>query len=142
MSKPKLSRISLTVPEDLLVALDQNIAEHGYQSRSQAVVDMIQGHLINQFITDNAVMVGTLSLLYDTQYVQVRLQVIELQKMYLRQVISSLQMQLSDHKVLEVMIIQGQSHTLRQICTEFSALKGVIRGQLALMNAVIPQVET
>ena len=40
-SKPKLSRISITVPENTVEALDQKIVEEHYESRSQAIVDML-----------------------------------------------------------------------------------------------------
>ncbi|MFH3575058.1 ribbon-helix-helix domain-containing protein, partial [Acinetobacter baumannii] len=39
MAKQKLARISITVPEMTLNALDQKIVEQNYESRSQAIVD-------------------------------------------------------------------------------------------------------
>ncbi len=42
--KPKLTRISITVPEKTVEALDQKIVEEHYESRSQAIVDMINRH--------------------------------------------------------------------------------------------------
>ena len=47
-SKPKLSRISITVPENTVEALDQKIVEEHYESRSQAIVDMINNGKMNE----------------------------------------------------------------------------------------------
>ena len=141
MAKAKLARISITVPETLLDALDQKIVEQRYESRSQAIVDMINHHLIAKHQSDNAVMVGTLTLLYDRSSPNFRLQLQELQYQYLKQVISSLHIQLDDEKILEVMLMQGMSQDLEHISQAFIALKGVIKGHLELMDAVMPPLE-
>lgn len=140
MPKQKLARISITVPETTLAALDQNIVEQHYESRSQAIVDMINQHLIADHIQQNAVMVGTLTLLYDVSLKPLRTQIIDLQQVYITQVISSLHIQLDDHKVLQVMLMQGVSQELQHISQQFIALKGVIKGHLELMDAVMPPI--
>lgn len=140
MSKQKLARISITVPEQTLEALDQKIVEQHYESRSQAIVDMINQHLIADHIQQNAVMVGTLTLLYDVSQKPLRSQLIELQQKFIKQVVSSLHIQLDDQKILQVMLMQGVSEELQQISQLFTALKGVIKGHLELMDAVMPPI--
>ena len=140
-SKPKLSRISITVPENTVEALDQKIVEEHYESRSQAIVDMINHHLIDQQSSDNSVMVGTLTLLYQRRTANIRIQIGDLQHQYLEQVISSLSVQLDAEKILEVMLLQGKSNDLKQISQQFIALKGVIKGHLELMDAVMPPLQ-
>ena len=46
MPKHKLARISITVPELTVDALDQKIVDQHYESRSQAIVDMINKHCL------------------------------------------------------------------------------------------------
>lgn len=141
LEKPKLTRISITVPEQTVFALDQKIVEEHYESRSQAIVDMINRHLIDQYTTENSVMVGTLTLLYRRNTANIRVQLSDLQHQYLEQVISSLNIQLDDQKILEVMLLQGKSNALKQISQQFIALKGVIKGHLELMDAVMPPLQ-
>ena len=138
MPKPKLARISITVPETTLIALDQKIVEQRYENRSQAIVDMIHQHLVTANEQANAVMVGTLTLLYSIQSKNIHYQIIDLQQKYLKEVISSQHIQLDAQKVMQVMLLQGQSHDLKQISQTFIALKGVIKGHLELMDAVMP----
>ena len=140
MPKQKLARISITVPEQTLSALDQKFVEQHYESRSQAIVDMINKHLIADHIEHNAVMVGTLTLLYDVSLKPLRTQLIDLQQQFLSQVISSLHIQLDDEKILQVMLMQGLSDQLQHISQQFIALKGVIKGHLEMMDAVMPPI--
>lgn len=140
MPKPKLARISVTVPEVTLIALDQKIVDQHYESRSQAIVDMINKHLIAELEVRNEVMVGTLTLLYDVAHSTLRNQLIDLQQQFLTQVISSLHIQLDGQKILQVMLMQGVSTELRQISQQFIALKGVVKGHLELMDAVMPPI--
>lgn len=139
-SKLKLARISITVPERTLHVLDQKIVEQHYESRSQAIVDMINKHIIADSAERNEVMVATLTLLYDVSQKTVRNHIIDLQQKYLTQVISSLHIQLDEEKVLEVMLMQGLSQDLQHISQDFIALKGVIKGHLEMMDAVMPPI--
>jgi len=138
--KQKLARISITVPETTLQAMDQKIVEQHYESRSQAIVDMINRHLIDDLVIRDEVMVGTLTLLYDVSLKPLRSQLVDLQQQYLAQVINSLHIQLDDEKILQVMLMQGASSDLKEISEQFIALKGVIKGHLELMDAVMPPI--
>ncbi|WP_411688631.1 CopG family ribbon-helix-helix protein [Acinetobacter indicus] len=140
MLKQKLARISITVPETTLQAMDQKIVEQHYESRSQAIVDMINRHLIDDLVIRDEVMVGTLTLLYDVSLKPLRSQLVDLQQQYLAQVINSLHIQLDDEKILQVMLMQGASSDLKEISEQFIALKGVIKGHLELMDAVMPPI--
>ncbi|MEK5773453.1 transcriptional regulator, partial [Acinetobacter variabilis] len=77
-----------------------------YESRSQAIVDMINRHLIDDLVIRDEVMVGTLTLLYDVSLKPLRSQLVDLQQQYLAQVINSLHIQLDDEKILQVMLMQ------------------------------------
>ena len=102
---------------------------------------MINKHLIHQYTTENSVMVGTLTLLYQRNSSNIRVQLSDLQHQFLEQVISSLSIQLDQQKILEVMLLQGKSNDLKQISQQFIALKGVIKGHLELMDAVMPPLQ-
>ncbi|OJU89537.1 MAG: transcriptional regulator, partial [Acinetobacter sp. 38-8] len=95
----------------------------------------------HQYTTENSVMVGTLTLLYQRNSSNIRVQLSDLQHQFLEQVISSLSIQLDQQKILEVMLLQGKSNDLKQISQQFIALKGVIKGHLELMDAVMPPLQ-
>ena len=138
MSTP-VSRISISLPPDLLDELDRMVASRGYDSRSQAIAEMVHYQLAeHKRGLGNEVMAGTLTLLYNraTRGLQGRLADIQYQN--LAEVISSLHVHLSEDQMLEVLLVQGPARTLQAISDEMLAQRGVITGHLQLLAAVIP----
>ncbi len=138
MSTP-VSRISISLPADLAEALDRMVVSRGYDSRSQAIAEMVHYQLAeHQRSLGNEVMAGTLTLLYNraTRGLQGRLA--DIQYQHLAEVISSLHVHLSEDQMLEVLLVQGPAHILQAISDEMLAQRGVITGHLQLLAAVIP----
>jgi len=134
-----VSRISVSLPPDLLAELDRTVEHRGYSSRSQAIGDMVNYQLAeHKRMLGNAVMAGTITLLYNraTRGLQGRLA--DLQYQHIDEVISSLHVHLSEDQMLEVLLVQGPAATLQAIANEMLALRGVITGHLQLLAAVIP----
>ncbi|HRH27799.1 MAG TPA: nickel-responsive transcriptional regulator NikR [Aquabacterium sp.] len=133
------TRISVSMPEDLLVALDGMVAGRGFGSRSQAVAAMINEQLLeHKRQLGNEVMMGTITLMYDRSVRGLQKQLSDLQCAHIDEVISSLHVHLMDHQMLEVILVQGPASTLQAIANEMSTLRGVVTGRLQLMAATIP----
>ena len=134
-----VSRISVSLPPDLLTELDRMVELRGYGSRSQAIGEMVNFQLAeHKRALGNAVMAGTLTLLYNrgTRGLQGRLA--DLQYQHIAEVISSLHVHLSEDQMLEVLLVQGPASRLQAIADEMLALRGVVTGHLQLLTAVIP----
>ncbi|NTV97374.1 MAG: nickel-responsive transcriptional regulator NikR, partial [Thiobacillus sp.] len=134
-----VSRISVSLPPDLLVELDAMVESRGYDSRSQAIGEMVHYQLAEHKRTlGNEVMAGTLTLLYNraTRGLQGRLADIQYQNV--AEVISSLHVHLTEDQMLEVILVQGPADKLQAIADEMMAQRGVITGRLQLLAAVIP----
>lgn len=138
--KTKLVRVPVTVPEVTLLVLDQKSVDQHYESHSQVSVDMIDKDLIAEQDSSNAVMVGTLTLLYSLEQSSLRNQLFDLKQQFLTQVIHSLPIHLDEQKILQVRLVQGVSSELRQLSAQFIAFKGVIKGHLELMDAMMPPI--
>ncbi len=138
MSTP-VSRISISLPPELLDELDRMVESRGYVSRSQAIGEMVHYQLAeHKRSLGNEVMAGTLTLLYNraTRGLQGRLA--DIQYQHLAEVISSLHVHLTEDQMLEVLLVQGPANTLQAISNEMLAQRGVITGHLQLLAAVIP----
>ncbi|MFA5083519.1 MAG: nickel-responsive transcriptional regulator NikR [Hydrogenophilaceae bacterium] len=134
-----VSRISVSLPPDLLTELDEMVESRGYDSRSQAIGEMVHYQLAeHKQSLGNEVMAGTLTLLYNraTRGLQGRLADIQYQNV--AEVISSLHVHLSEDQMLEVILVQGPAAKLQAISNEMLAQRGVITGRLQLLAAVIP----
>jgi CopG family nickel-responsive transcriptional regulator len=138
---PGVSRISISMPEELLHSLDAMVAHRGFESRSQAVGAMIQDQLLeHQRQLGQQVMVGTITLLYDRSVRGLQSQLAELQASHIDEVISSLHVHLMNKQMLEVLLVQGPAARLQAIADAMTTLRGVLTGRLQLMAAAMPPV--
>ena len=138
-----VARISISILPEVLSELDQMVEERGYGSRSQAITDMVNQHLIeHKRQLGNEVMVGTITLFYDRSVPELQEKLSNLQYKHIDEVISSLHVHLTENKMMEVILVQGPTPKLQAIANSMTVLKGVITGRLQLMAAVIPQLHT
>lgn len=137
----QVTRISISMPEDLLTELDHMVERRGFDSRSQAIGAMINEQLLeHKRQLGEQVMVGTITLLYDRSVKGVQKQLSDLQCHHIDEVISSLHVHLMDKQMLEVVLVQGPASKLQDIADAMSTQRGVITGRLQLMAATIPPV--
>ena len=134
-----VSRISVSLPPTLLGELDRMVASRGYDSRSQAIADMVNVQIAeHKRKLGNDVMVGTLTLLYDRTTQGLPKRLADLQYRHIDEVVSSLHVHLTHDQVMEVVLVQGPAQKVQDIANEMIALRGVVTGRLQLLAAVIP----
>jgi CopG family transcriptional regulator, nickel-responsive regulator len=136
-----VTRISISLPEKLLTDLDRMVRERGFDSRSQAVNEMLHKCLVEHKndIGDD-IMVGIIALFYNNTVLGLQKQLADLQVRYIDEVISSLHVHLMHNKTMEVVLVQGPARTLQMIADEMTSKRGVISARIHLVAALIPQV--
>jgi CopG family nickel-responsive transcriptional regulator len=140
-SKHLVNRISISLPVELQVALDDMVSERGYESRSQAINDMLRQNLIeHKRQTSDEVLVGTITILYDNGTRGLQERIADLQYQYLDEVISSLHVNLVGKQTMEVMLVQGPAAKVQTIADEVITLRGVVTGKLQLLAALMPPI--
>lgn len=136
-----VARMSVSLPEELLAALDGMVAARGFASRSQAIGDMLHQSLLeHQREHGRDVMVGTITLFYDNSVVGLQKKLADLQSENIDEVISSLHVHLMGNQTLEVILVQGPPPELQRIADEMITLRGVLSGRMHLIAAIIPQL--
>lgn len=141
MSKDKISRISISLPETLLEGLDQMVAERGFESRSQAICDMINLQLNDHRSRQGSqVMTGTVNLVYDHSVQGLQKKLHDLQFEYIDEVISSLNVNLTHTNTLSIILVQGPADRLNEIADKMITLRGVVYGRLLLNAYTIPPI--
>jgi CopG family nickel-responsive transcriptional regulator len=134
-----VSRISVSLPPDLVVELDGMVESRGYDSRSQAIGEMVNYQLAeHKRALGNEVMAGTLTLLYNRSTRGLQGRLADIQYQHIAEVISSLHVHLTEDQMLEVVLVQGPAAQLQAIANEMIAQRGVITGRLHLLAAVLP----
>jgi len=131
----------MSLPSHLLEEFDQLIDEQGFYSRSQAITDLINKYVLEKKEgLDDTVMAGTINLVFNHEIVGVQKNIAELQYDYIDEVISNLNVNLTEHKVLSVILVQGPVLKLRLISDKLAALKGVESAELLVSTAILPPI--
>jgi CopG family transcriptional regulator, nickel-responsive regulator len=136
-----VSRISISLPEALLSDLDRMVEARGFESRSQAVNDMLHQFLLeHKCERGDDIMVGIIALFYRNSVPGLQKQLADLQFQYIDEVISSLHVHLMHNQTMEVILVQGPARKLQMIADEMTSRRGVTSGKMHLIAALIPQL--
>lgn len=136
-----VSRISVSLPPDVCRDLDALVASKGFESRSQAISTMITESLIEHGRqTGEGIMAGTITLFYNQKKNNLLTELAALKRRSIDEVIGSLQVQLENDHVMEVILVQGPAARLQAITDELVTCKGVKAGKLTLTSTIIPQL--
>ncbi len=137
----KVHRISISLPEQLTVELDQMVVEGGYKNRSQAIARIVRTALLEHYGEKGSqVMAGSITLVYNEAQPNLKAQLVAIQRKHIDSVISSLNMLLEDNYSMEVLQVQGPVNKLNRVVRELRACKGIENCKLILSSAVIPPI--
>jgi CopG family nickel-responsive transcriptional regulator len=129
----ELSRIGIALDSNLLKRFDRSIARRGYTNRSEAFRDLIRDRLvIERTTTPNAIVVGTVTLIYDHHAHGVTEKLTEIQHANHDLVVSTSHAHLDHDSCLEVLIVHGTSDRVERFADRIIGLKGVQHGRLVM----------
>ncbi|MGA7341829.1 MAG: nickel-responsive transcriptional regulator NikR [Terracidiphilus sp.] len=132
----ELSRIGIALDSDLLERFDRSIGRRGYTNRSEAFRDLIRDRLVmERTATPHAVVVGTVTLIYDHHSHGVTEKLTEIQHQNHELVVSTSHAHLDHDSCLEVLIVHGKSAAIEQFADRLIGLKGVQHGRLVMTVA-------
>ncbi|MCK5796722.1 MAG: nickel-responsive transcriptional regulator NikR [Deltaproteobacteria bacterium] len=126
----KVVRVSMALEEDLLARFDALVAQRQYQTRSEALRDLMRASLVDQQWADNREVVGTVTLLYDHHIPDVGPALTHLQHEADAHVLSALHVHLDARLCLEVIVVQGASDDVRALADALISIRGVLHGRL------------
>jgi CopG family nickel-responsive transcriptional regulator len=131
-----LIRFGVSMERSLLKEFDALCAGKGYETRSEALRDMIRNLLVEkQLGNENIEGVGTLTLVYNHHQRELEEKLTEYQHQHLQSIISTIHIHLTHHLCLEVMLLKGKAKDIKSIADALIATKGVKHGKLVLTTA-------
>ncbi len=135
-----LSRLSMSLPSNLYRQLDVMVHERGLPSRSQLIAELIRNALADhgEETHPDALLAGTITLVYRANMGRVREQLVQTQHDYLKEVISAQHVFLEDDQSLEVLLVQGPATRLRDLCDALRKVRGVQQLKLFTTTALLP----
>jgi CopG family nickel-responsive transcriptional regulator len=130
----QIERIGVSLDKELLSSFDRLIAGQGYQSRSEAIRDLVRRQLSSERLANpKAKAVAAVFLVYDHHSTKLTESLIELQHAHALtsslQVISSLHVHLDEHDCLEVIILRGRVAEISKVAENILSMKGVKLGR-------------
>jgi CopG family transcriptional regulator, nickel-responsive regulator len=129
-----LERIGVSLDSDLLADFDKLIAQQGYQSRSEALRDLVRKQLSQERLSDPKVQaVAAVFLVYDHHATKLTEKLVALQHSHLLQAISSMHVHLDKHDCLEIIVLRGQVGEINLVGEQILSMKGVKLGRVNLV---------
>jgi CopG family nickel-responsive transcriptional regulator len=126
----ELCRIGVAISEELLGKFDQLIGKRGYTNRSEAFRDLIRSELVQEvWETSEAVVFGTVTLVYDHHVRMLTEKLTELQHKFHSSILSSMHVHLDHDNCLEVILVKGKAPVVQKLANSLIATKGVKHGR-------------
>ncbi|MEM9079486.1 MAG: nickel-responsive transcriptional regulator NikR [Verrucomicrobiota bacterium] len=140
--REQVDRISLSLPAGLLERFDGLVEERGFDSRSQAVGELMARELDRHASSQGRqIMTGTIILVYGHSNGDIKRRLADIQYEHIDEVIGSLQILLEKEHTMEVVIVQGKANRLREIANKLITCKGVNSGSMTLTDSLMPPVQ-
>ncbi len=130
----QVERIGVSLDKKLLSVFDKLIAKQGYQSRSEAIRDLVRRQISAERLSNpKAKAVAAVFLVYDHHLTRLTEKLIGLQHSHLLQTISSMHIHLDEHDCLEVIVLRGRVGEINKMAENIVSLKGVKLGRINLI---------
>lgn len=127
----EVERIGVSLDKKLLSKFDKLIAKQGYQSRSEAIRDLVRRQLSDERIGDpKSKAVAAVLLVYDHHSTKLMEKLTGLQHSHLLQTISAMHIHLGEHDCLEVIVLRGRVGEIKKTAENIVSLKGVKLGRI------------
>ncbi len=129
----KTIRFGVSLDSELLDKFDKLCGEKSYQTRSEAIRDLIRNMLVEkEWDETEGEMAGTLSLVYDHHQSGLSQRLTELQHDAHHLIMSTLHVHLDHDNCLEVLVLKGNGKDIKELAHRLISTKGVKHGKLGL----------
>ena len=128
----RVTRVGISLEEELLRKFDAYIHRKGYTNRSQALRDLVREKLVEEEWRDGeAETVATVNIVYDHHKRELLDTLAELQHGHLDQIVSTLHVHLDHEHCLEILVLRGRAYDLRALGDKLIATRGVLHGTMS-----------
>jgi len=131
----ELVRFGVSVEDDLLESFDKLIERRGYETRSEAIRDLMRDALIKAKLDESPAkgdVIGSLTLVYDHHAGNLLEEMTRIQHTFHDTVLSVMHLHVSHDDCLEILALRGTASKIAQISDELLSLKGIKNGKLFL----------
>ena len=127
-----LTRFGISLDQKLLKKFDRLIKHKGYQTRSEAIRDLIRGSLVQEEEDAGGEVAGTITLVYSHDTRELTDTLTEIQHEHHSLVLSTMHIHLDGHNCLEVLVVKGRSSDVKKVAHRLIGTRGVKHGKLSI----------
>lgn len=136
-TKPPMSRVTITLDDDLLKDIDALVSAHGYQNRSEVIRDLARAGLAQkrEDTGPDAPCIGALVYVYDHAARNLSHRLVENAHAHHDVAVATLHVHLDEASCLEVTALRGSRDDVRHFADDVIAERGVRYGRVVTMPA-------
>ena len=131
MNSP-ITRISISVEEELLNQFDFYSAEQGYPTRSEAVKAMIRDALVLQQWRKGSDVAGAVSVVYDHHKSGIVQKILSVQHDWSDVILCSQHVHLDHDNCMEIIAVRGRGERIRDFLANLRTIKGLKHSVLTM----------
>lgn len=133
-----MQRITLSVDDELVAALDRHMKARRYASRSEALRDILREHQAHERLDkpeDDGFCVATLAYVYDHETRDLGRRLTRAQHRHHDLQVATLHVHLDHEACLEVSVLRGRVKAVRALADDTVSQRGVRHGELHVIPA-------
>lgn len=128
----KTVRFAVSLDHHLLDDLDRMLVKKKYDTRSEAIRDLIRDHLVTVQWDKNRDAVGTITIVYDHHVRDLTEKLTTIQHKFHKSILSTMHVHLDHDHCLEVLVVKGKGDEVRMVADSLISTKGVKHGKLTM----------
>lgn len=133
----KIIRFGVSIEKDLLDSFDEIIEKKGYNSRSEAIRDLIRDFIIKEkWNRGKEKVAGSISLVYEHDVYGLSEKLTEVQHHYHDVIISTLHIHLDEKNCMEIILVRGKVEKIKKLYDEISSLKWVRHTNISVTDVI------
>lgn len=131
-----MQRVTISLDDAIAASFDMALHEQGYQTRSEAVRDLIRQHIDARRLEQEGGKhcVANLSYVYNHRIRALAQRLLDMQHEHHDLVVSTTHVVLDHDASLETMILKGPTHTVRALANVIQAERGVRFGSINVIS--------
>lgn len=132
-----MQRVTVTIDDELMSALDRYMEAGGHQNRSEAVRDLVRAGLLREPRADDHARpcIAALVYVYDHETRQLSRKLVHDHHTHADMSIATLHVHLDESSCLEVSLLKGQKSEVEHFASHLIGERGVRYGQLVVVPA-------
>lgn len=130
-----LTRFGVSVADELLLSFDKLIGVQGYETRSEALRDLMREALIKaklENFPESGEAIGSLTLVYDHHAANLQHEMGDIQHDSHNLILSVMHLHVNHDDCLEILAVRGSVARIVELSNKLLSLKGIKNGKLFL----------